>query len=298
MALPIDQKLIDEFEAILVAPPPAGRQKEQYVQDFMEEHSELIPTPNLLHHGLNFNCVLSKFALGFDEIPDWVMLSKRSDRWLCTIIELKRPEAQIFSKTPSSTKNTSDFEAALDQIRGNSAEIEKRKDDIRDRLAPLLKPINMSQNRIDFSQVLIYGRSTEKNISEARKERYSQRAAELKVELMTYDTVVDAYRRNARFKKNILHAKGKQFAFKRLEHPVSMFRYLTPGELVLSSDQETSLINEGYEIASWKNGKLLDGDAYSKTVGRSMAEEIDDIMEHFHEAMRASLARKANSNEA
>ncbi|CAB3807433.1 hypothetical protein LMG27177_06335 [Paraburkholderia fynbosensis] len=29
-----------------------------------------------------------------------------------------------------------------------------------------------------------------------------------------------------------------------------------------------------------------------------MAEEIDDIMENFHETMRASLARKANSNEA
>jgi hypothetical protein len=155
--------------------------------------------------------------------------------------------------------------------------------------------MNMSQNRIEFSQVLIYGRSAEKNISEARKDRYKQRATELNVELMTYDTVVDVYRRNTRFKRNILRATGKQFAFKRLEHPASMFRHLTPGELVLSSDQEKSLINDGYDIVSWKNGKLLEGDAYSKTVGKSMEEEIDDIMEHFREAVRASLARKANS---
>ena len=45
-----DRALIDSYLSMLDSPPPVGRQKEQVVQDFLESHTELIPTPNRLNH--------------------------------------------------------------------------------------------------------------------------------------------------------------------------------------------------------------------------------------------------------
>ena len=47
MYLEYDQPLVDEFRTLLDSKPPNGKQFEQLFQDFLEEHSELIPTQSL-----------------------------------------------------------------------------------------------------------------------------------------------------------------------------------------------------------------------------------------------------------
>lgn len=45
--LEIDTSLIEQLETLLEAPAPSGKQKEQVVQDFLEQHSDFLPV--LLH---------------------------------------------------------------------------------------------------------------------------------------------------------------------------------------------------------------------------------------------------------
>lgn len=281
MSLPIDEPLIAEFRGLLDGPPESGRQKEQQVQDFMEEHSELIPTIGLLHHNLQFKCVLSKFPLGTAEIPDWVMLSKSTNQWLCTIIELKQPSAKIFGADASSSEASRDFEKALNQVRDNKLYVGRHGAEIRDRLESLIQPVNMKRNPLKFSHQLIYGRNAERDLSEARRETFRSRAEELDCELLTFDTVINSYSRNMRFKKNILRLSGTQFAFKRLVDPDRMFAFMSPGELALSPTDEAALKHEGYQIEEWKSGKFLNGDIFAKTVAQPMNVVVDEIMSQF-----------------
>jgi hypothetical protein len=291
MKLPLDQTLVDEFTRLLDTPPVKG-QKEQEIQDFMEEHSELIPTSamGLLHHGLQFNSVISKLPLATSEIPDWAVLSKRSDRFLCTIIELKQPKAKFFGAGGSSTVSR-DFEAAFEQMRGNRRYIKAHEQQVREVLEPLLQPVNFKHLPIYFEHVLIYGRSAEKNQGKERIAVMHEREKETGFQVLTYDSVIDAYRRGERRRKNILRVTGKRYAFKKLEAPGAIFGFLKPAELELNSGQLNLLREEGYQIDAWRDeGTLLKGDIFFKTVAKSIKEEVEDIMDTL---MTHYLKRKA-----
>lgn len=279
MQLPFDQTLVENFTRLLDAPRAKG-QKEQEIQDFMEKHSELIPTSamGLLHHGLNFNSVISKFPLGTSEIPDWVVLSKRSDRWLCTIIELKQPKAKFFSGSGSSAVSA-ELEDAFDQLRGNKRWADSHEQEIREMLDPLLQPISFKSLPIFFEHVLIYGRSDEKNQGKERIEIMQQREQETGFKVLSYDSVIDAYRHGNRQRKNILRATNKRYAFKSLADPGSIFGFLRPTELTLTTAQLDQLRKDGYQMDAWRDeGKLLTGDIFFKTVAKPMGEEVEDMV--------------------
>jgi hypothetical protein len=96
MSLSVNENLITEFTQLLDSPPPSGRQKEQVVQDFLENHSVLIPTPNRLNHQLHFDVIVSKFPLSTELITDYVYLTKSSDTWRVTFVELEMPDKKIW----------------------------------------------------------------------------------------------------------------------------------------------------------------------------------------------------------
>lgn len=48
---------------------------EEKVQEFLEKHSELIPAPFLLNHGIHFDAVLSKFRISTDLTTDFCYLT-------------------------------------------------------------------------------------------------------------------------------------------------------------------------------------------------------------------------------
>ncbi len=152
-----DAALVAAFKNVLNNPPPAGRQKEQVVQDYLEQHTELIPTPNRLNHHLHFQSVVSKFPLGTELTTDYLYITKSSDTWRITLVELESPDKSIFTADTRKTTTSAEFNAALNQVRSWKHFLADNKDEVLRRLEPLLRPVNMRCNPVEFHYQLIIG---------------------------------------------------------------------------------------------------------------------------------------------
>ncbi len=258
MYLDFDQTLVDRFEEVLKAPAPPGRQKEQVVQDFLENNSELVPLHNLLNHGLHFDFIISKFALSSALTTDYAYLTKSSARWIVTFVELEVPEKNFFNSTFDKVVSSSKFNGALDQVRSWEHYVASNKDDVLRRLHPIMAPAVMRRHPVEFNYVLIMGRSDNKNASSERME-YLQRLREKeRIEVMSYDTLINWYRNGPREKKIILRSKGDRFAFKSMQmHPDQALGWLGPDSLEISNEYVSELREAGYDIDEWLSGKLL-----------------------------------------
>jgi hypothetical protein len=146
----LDESLLTEYLDVLDSQAPTGKQKEQIVQDFLENHTELIPTPNRLNHHLHFQSILSKFPLGTELTTDYVYLTKSSDAWIVTLVEIESPEKDIFTADAKRTTATAAFNAAMDQVRSWKQFIGKNKDEVIRRLNPIIQPAHMRSNPIEF----------------------------------------------------------------------------------------------------------------------------------------------------
>jgi len=253
-----DETLVAKYLSMLDSPPPVGRQKEQVVQDFLEEHTELIPTPNRLNHQLHFKSIISKFPLGTEFITDYTYITKSSDTWRITFVELEVPEKELYNSSTKKVSKSSQFNAAIDQVRSWKQFLTNRRDEVDTRLRPLIQPPGMRLNPIEYHFQLIIGRSTNKNLTEARKLDFRTIQQELGITIMTYDQLVDWYRNDLLFKKNVLRLSGSAFEFKKMAAgPANMLAHLRPGELLLTSDEINELTNLGYNMAAWQRGELL-----------------------------------------
>lgn len=254
----IDETLIANFAKVLSDPPPSGRQKEQVVQDFLEQHTELIPTPNRLNHHLHFQSIVSKFPLGTELTTDYVYITKSSDVWRVTLIELESPDKSIFTSDTKKTNTSAEFNAALNQVRSWKHYIDENKSEVIRRLDPLLQPINMRRNPIEFHYQLIIGRSEDKNLSVERKKHFRGLIDETGIDLLTYDQLIDWYRNDQRYKKLVLRLTGMQYAFKHMHfEPTQILSYVGPDRLSLSTTEVERLKAAGYEMDKWSKGDLL-----------------------------------------
>jgi len=271
----IDEDLIDKFKRTLDEPPPAGRQKEQVVQDFLEKHTELIPTPNRLNHHLHFQSVVSKFPLGTELTTDYLYITKSSDVWRVTLVELESPEKRIFTGDLKRTNTSAEFNAALNQVRSWKHYLDENKAEVIRRLEPLLQPMNMRRNPIEFHFQLIIGRSDEKNLSVERKRHFRGLIDETGIELLTFDQLIDWYRNDQRYKKLVLRLTGSQYAFKYMHfEPTQILSYVGPDRLSLSDDEFQRLKAAGYEMDKWIKGELLTYN--SKFANSTWQQELKD----------------------
>lgn len=253
-----DESLVASFEALLNAEPPAGRQKEQVVQDFLEAHTELIPTPNRLNHHLHFESVISKFPLGTELTTDYVYVTKSSDHWRVTLVELEAPDKSIFTGDTKKAITSAEFNAALNQVRSWQLFLDDNRDEVLRRLEPILRPTNMRQNPIEFHYQLIIGRSQNKNLSPERKRLFRKLVKESGVEIATYDQLIDWYRNDQRYQKLVLRLTGSQYAFKHMHfQPMQILSYVGPDRLTLTAAEVQRLKDAGYEMDKWCLGELL-----------------------------------------
>lgn len=258
MFLEVDEGLISEFEALLLAPKTPGRQREQEVQDFLELHSELLPTPVLLNHGLSMKAVISKYPLSKALTTDYVYLTKSSGRWIIHMVELEQPEKPIFTGGMDTPTYSAPFNAALAQVNSWKRYVAEHKAEVLKNLGLLMVPRAMSEHPVRFEFHLIIGRSQEKNLSLARKEQFEQTREDLKINIFTYDSLIQQYRTGQRFKKNIMYASKDRFGFSSLiESPRGIFSYVGPDVIDISSEQEAALNRAGYQMEEWKKGKML-----------------------------------------
>ena len=257
--LPVDDNLVAAFEGVLKDDPPAGRQKEQVVLDFMEMHSELVPTPNLLNHHLHFQSIVSKFPLGTELTTDYLYLTKSSGVWRVTFVEIEDPDKKLFNSDTKRNVPSAEFNAALNQVRSWKLFLQQNRTEVLRRLEPLLQPPNMRRHPIEFAFQLIIGRSNNK-IGAPRNGVIHAIAQEAGVDIFTYDSVIARYQSHERFKKNILRLSGTRYEFKRMHfEPSSILGHLGPDQFCLSKEEMKSLKASGYEIDKWLKGDLLTG---------------------------------------
>lgn len=253
-----DAALVAAFKNVLNNPPPAGRQKEQVVQDYLEQHTELVPTPNRLNHHLHFQSVVSKFPLGTELTTDYLYITKSSDTWRITLVELESPDKSIFTADTRKTTTSAEFNAALNQVRSWKHFLADNKDEVLRRLEPLLRPVNMRCNPVEFHYQLIIGRSVDKNLTPERKKHIRGLIDETKIQIMTFDQIIDWYTNDQKYKKLIIKLAANQFAFKYMHFlPSQILSYVGPDRLFLSQEEINLLKADGYEMDKWSKGELL-----------------------------------------
>lgn len=256
--LSLDEKLISEFEKVLDSPPPAGRQKEQVVQEFLEMNTELVPMPNRLNHMLHFEAIVSKFPLSTELITDYLYITKSSDLWRITLVELEVPDKSIFTSDAKKVNTSAEFNAALNQVRSWKLFVDENRQEVIRKLEPLLQPLGMRRNPIEFNYQLIIGRSADKNLSAARMKHFRGLVKETGIEIMSYDTLINWYRNDFRFQKNVLRLSGVHYSFKLIHFdPTQILSYIGPDHLDLGQEHMDRLRASGYEIDKWRKGDLL-----------------------------------------
>jgi hypothetical protein len=256
--LVVDKNLVTKFYELLDSPPPPGRQKEQVIQDYLEEHPELIPTQNLLNHFLNLESIVSKFPLGTELTTDYLYITKSSDTWRITLVEIESPDKTIFTSDMKKVNTTAEFNAALNQVRSWKHFIDDNKVEVVRRLEPLLQPSSMRSNPIEFQFQLIIGRSKEKNLSTERKKHFRGLSLETGIDILTFDKIASWYEHGRPYKKLVLRLSGFQYAFKYMHfEPNHLLAYLGPDRLALTREEIERLKAAGYEMEKWQKGDLL-----------------------------------------
>ncbi|MDD9731084.1 DUF4263 domain-containing protein [Mameliella sp. AT18] len=89
--------------------------KEQVYQDFIEQHTGLIPRMFVQNHGVHFGLVLRKLPFGADYKSDFFFFSKSSIDWHAVLIEIENPSSRYFK--PNSNEISSEFQKAIHQIK-------------------------------------------------------------------------------------------------------------------------------------------------------------------------------------
>jgi hypothetical protein len=157
--------LVNEYKNVLTSKP-----SEQTMQDFLEQHSELIPLEWMLGHGLHFDMVISKLRINTTLTCDFAYLTKNTGRWYIVLIELEKPSKRIFLEDRKQVHFGAEFNDALGQIESWRSQLRRESAEVKRKLNPLM--IHMSGNPISFKFILVYGRDSEIGGNEERRHRF------------------------------------------------------------------------------------------------------------------------------
>ncbi len=253
-----DNSLRERFLAVLSEDAPEGRQKEQVVQDFLEGNSELLPTTNLLNHRLQFQAVVSKYALASEHVCDYAYVTKSSDRWQVTFVELESPDKPIFNANEANPHFSKHFHDAKAQVQRWRTFMKKNEAEALRHLDALFEPSSMRRNPVEFCYQLIIGRSANKNLSPERMGFIVQEEQDSGIKVLSYDSVLSYWEHGRGEKKNVLTVTGGRLRFKHIHtSPGHMFSYVGPDRLALSAEDRSHFRELGYDIDAWSNGELL-----------------------------------------
>jgi hypothetical protein len=269
--------MIKKFKALLDVDAPKGKQKEQYVQDFMEENTEFLPTPGLLNHRLHMGSVISKFPIDVSLICDYAYITKSSIKWEIYLVELEKPEKKIFKETKGQVGFTAEFNNAVAQIRSWKIFVDSSSAILKQRLLPLLQPIGMRDNQIEYCYVLVYGRNSEYMSNNEKRAALATFMNSEKIRFYTYDSIISELEQSKPEKKNVMRLVKTGYEFKRLHcEPQLLFSYVGPDSFSLSDAQVSTLKAWGYQIEAWQKGQFLR--LNGKYVAESHEELADSVM--------------------
>lgn len=276
----LSENRVNEFKQLLESEAKKGRQKEQMIQDFLEENSEFIPVPYSDNHFLHFSLVLSKFPVGNDK-TDFVYLTKSSKKWHVVLVELEDSKKKYFLDDQKDAKFTQDFNHAVQQVRNWRSYLQKNKTSFLNTLTQIRKPL--SENPVDFKYVLIYGRSDEYRAYQQRKDALADLSTNDEIIIWSYDTLIDSLYYPNTIKKDILKYTKNKYEMKRMNRETTrLFAYLQPGDLIISDNILDEYRKLDYDIDQWQKGKAL-------------VVDCKYISEDFSKAVNSALESKKNA---
>ncbi|WP_299653150.1 Shedu anti-phage system protein SduA domain-containing protein [uncultured Tateyamaria sp.] len=144
--------------------------KEQVYQDFIEQHTGLIPRMFVQNHGVHFGLVLRKLPFGADYKSDFFFFSKSSIDWHAVLIEIEKPSSRYFK--PNSNEISSEFQKAIHQIKTWEAWLNDQANaaGFLASLSTLQVPAHMARHPTTFKFILVHGRRAEIENSPQRKQ--------------------------------------------------------------------------------------------------------------------------------
>jgi antiviral defense system Shedu protein SduA len=229
--------------------------RELTMQDYMEEHTELVPTfAHQLHHGIWLNSVISQPSIG-PRKTDFAFLTKHTQQRRVVFVELERPSKKLFTRGPNYVVGSADLNNALDQVRA-------WREDLR-RFPDLLKHIGALfdaayDTTLDVKYVLVIGTSNEWQNDAQRCRHLSAIESSEHIQVIGYDTIARYLRANPPPAKRCLlaqHVGG--FTIKRMAGaPRHLLETLGPDRLHLSPRDRALFARAGYDMERWEQGRM------------------------------------------
>lgn len=167
---------------------------ERPVQRFLERHPELLPGLQDKHNGPRRGIVVSQFPFGSDYKADFAFVSTHSMELQFTFVEIEDPSKPIFNADDSFTQH---FQHALQQVRDWLRWTAANVDHLLHMYGDLFHNYDVSSDTRTARGYLVYGRRSEVDQSQRRKERWSSLlTADRAIEVMTYDRLRGAFSRH------------------------------------------------------------------------------------------------------
>jgi len=246
-----DASIAERFNDLLQHENP----RESLFQSFLEKYPEFLLTPFLLNHHVHGSALISQFRLGTTLTADFAYLTKSSIKWRLVLVEIERPNIDLFLSNNDQITPTAAFNKRIAQIHEWMSEVRRNSGPIFRALDSLRRPAE--KNAIDVRYLLIVGRSAQS----FKNQRYADRLLDLggnDLQISTFDSLSRHYSSGQAEKKNILALRKGIVHFKYLHVPPSqMLAHMYPHELSLTVPQANRLRSWGYDIPAWKSGRLL-----------------------------------------
>lgn len=203
--------LIDEFVNLL-----DRNENEESYQQFLEKHTELIPTGSfLLNHFTHFSLAFSQMHIHSTYISDFFIISKSSAKWHFIFIELEKPNANIFNKDGSYSSSLNKGIAQINDWRQYFSEIVNQESFKKN---PVINKIvnynNLYRNPFLFKYILVIGRRKFLENND-QLQRWSSLNQDPDLNVMTYDSLYESL--NQKSKRYLCHVK-KEYLYIDNEH--------------------------------------------------------------------------------
>lgn len=211
---------------------------EHALHAFFVRYPVLVPTSNVLPHGLEPKAVISKFHVSPDIVPDFTYFSSDSIRRRITFVEVKPGSMRWFgSDIPRVTPhgNLTSTIAQIDELRRY---LKHHAGDVVHRLRAFVP----RPQEVEFRHVLIGGRSGDAQSTEERRayiRSLGERDAD--TQFLTLDSVSNNFVQGHGHPKNVLCEKKPGWRYQELTYPRSSSLYYDPEFFQLTQEQERLL---------------------------------------------------------
>ncbi|MFC2974728.1 Shedu anti-phage system protein SduA domain-containing protein [Azotobacter bryophylli] len=266
--------LILEFRKILYGDKQESTRKkndrgnENAIQEFMEKHSELIPTPHLTPGGIFCNTVISKYQISKNLITDFAYISILSGNVHITLIELESSTKKIFLKNNTQGFH-SDFTSAFYQVnswRRYLTNYKEKADPLKDLKCFLPEEIRNHAPRINYLLIISGALPT----GQEYRQTLESHSQSINIDIWTYEDIISALPYSTG-KKNILSKASNQLIVKHLSRAHrGLLDNMTPATLTFGPETIKSLDTQTKEqVKLWQQNRPPKTDPWKvKALGR------------------------------